>query len=166
MVQWEKDYVQNIITGKYMAFDSASSIYYPIQDYELKQLKETGRIEEFNKQFVWLYALPEKGRQQFVKSYDSKRMRVYYLSTGLESSALDELQALLEEINLHEEYFLRDRDGFIVILGQNGKPFETVAEAENAEKKLQTKAPDVFGDLIIGFVETKPQNYYSTTIHV
>ena len=158
VVQWDPKYVQELLTGQYRAYEHKSDFGHPVTDYELKQLKAAGRVEHFNRRYVWLYALPERGRFGTRVMDKANRVRTYYLSTVQPQSYLAEITALLEESGLDGDFLARNRNDFVVILGKNGAPFRTVQEAETAQKTLQTRVPDVFDTLTIAFIETRAKD--------
>lgn len=160
-VQWDSKYVQELLTGHYRAYEHQKDFGHPITDYELKQLKAAGRVEHFNRRYVWLYALPERGRFDLKVMDRANRVRTYYLSTTLSKRDLGGIQSLLDDIGVSEEFLARIRNDFVIILGRNGAPFRTVQEVERAQDKLQSRAPEAFQDLTIAFIESKmnsPQN--------
>ncbi len=155
VVQWEPNYVQELLSGRYRAYEHKTDFGHPISDYELKQLKAAGRVEHFNRRYVWLYALPERGRFKVKTLEKSSRVRTYYLSTTLPGNHLPEIQALLKELELDQELLARNRNDFVVILGKNGAAFRSLGEAERAQVVLQERAPEAFKNLTVAFTETK-----------
>ncbi|RMG82735.1 MAG: hypothetical protein D6712_14140, partial [Chloroflexi bacterium] len=155
VVQWEPNYVQELLSGRYRAYEHKTDFGHPISDYELKQLKAAGRVEHFNRRYVWLYALPERGRFKVKTLEKSSRVRTYYLSTTLPGNHLPEIQALLKELELDQELLARNRNDFVVILGKNGAAFRSLGEAERAQVALQERAPEAFKNLTVAFTETK-----------
>ena len=155
VVQWEPKSVQELLSGRYRAYEHQRDFGHPINDYELKQLKAAGRIEHFNRRYVWLYALPERGRFGTRVLDKANRVRTYYLSTTLPRSQLANIETLLQNLGLAGEFLARNRNDFVIILGRNGAPFRTVQEAEQAQKILRARAPEVFQDLTLAFIETK-----------
>lgn len=148
------------MTGAYRPFDYKSDFAHPITDYELAQLKMAGRVEHYTRHFVWIYALPERGRFRAKTMDRGDRIRVYYLSTGMPRSKISTVQSAFQSSGLADDFLPRSRDGFIVILGKNGAPFRSVRDAEIAQKRVRTRVPEVFTDLSIGFVETKATEKY------
>ncbi len=163
VVQWEGKNVQELLTGQYRPYVHQSDFGHAINDYELKQLKSAGRVEHFNQQYVWLYALPERGRFGTKIIGRGDRVRTYYLSTKLPKSQLINIAATLKELNLANEFLARSRNDFVVILGKDGVPFRSVQEADAGQRKLQVRAPQVFGDLSVAFIETKIKQLRATS---
>jgi CheY-like chemotaxis protein len=158
VVQWEEKQVQELLTGRYRPYDHKKDFGHPITDYELGQLKSAGRVEHHTRTYVWLYALPEKGRFGPAKTMDrGDRIRVYYLTSTLPKSQLTNVQSLLTNLQLGEEFLARSRNGLIVVLGKNGLPFRHLKDAEKAQKLLEAKSPDMFAQLAVAFVETKAE---------
>jgi len=155
VVQWGETQVQDLLSGRYRAFDY-HDFGHSITDYELSQLKAAGRVEHYNRNYVWLYALPEQGRFAELKTQDRSRNRVrsYYLNTTLPSSQLETIQSLLNSLGMAEEFLARVRGDLVVILGKNGAPFAQLTDAENAQKLLVSKAEDTFRDTAVAFIES------------
>lgn len=165
VVQWEEKQVQELLTGRYRAYNHLSDFGHPITDYELKQLKAAGRVEHHTQSYVWLYSLPEKGRFGQIKTLGrGDRIRVYYLSSTLPKTQLASVQSLLVNLGLTEDFLARSRNGLIVVLGRNGLPFRHLKDAEKAQKILETKAPDVFINLAVAFIETKADFRQQTSL--
>lgn len=159
VVRWDENQVQELMTGSYRIFDPSKDYGHAITDYELRQLKAAGCVEHFTRHFVWLYALPERGRLR-ARTMGNDRQRAYYLSTALSQTHLGQVERFLQQMQLDSDFFARVREGFVVILGKNGGPFRDVRDAEIALKKLQNKAPNLFQGLSIAFIETKILNPY------
>ena len=169
VVQWDEARVQELLTGRYRAYGDGD-FGHAISDYELNQLKASGRVEHFNRQYVWLYALPEAGRfdhDSKTPSYARNRVRSYYLNTTLPKERLEEIQTLLTALELHDKFFARTRNDLVTILGQNGAPFRNLQDAELAQKQLIAKAPAVFQPSAIAFIETSDStnSYKQQTEH-
>jgi CheY-like chemotaxis protein len=156
VVQWESSSVQELLSGRYRPYEHMKDFGHPVTDYELKQLKASGRVEHFNRNSVWLYALPEAGRFGNIKTLDrGDRVRVYYLSSRLSKSELPQVQSRLAELGLANDFLARSRNKMVVVLGKNGMPFRHLQDAEKAQRLLEASAADIFHDLAIAFVETK-----------
>jgi CheY-like chemotaxis protein len=153
VVQWDEKRVQELLTGRYRPYVD-TDFGHAITDYELNQLKAAGRVEHYNRQYVWLYALPEAGRYNNEARNHYTRIRSYYLNTTLPKSRLDEVQALLRAMELDGEYLARARSDLVAVLGKNGAPFHNLQEAETAQKHLMARAPAIFEHSAIAFVET------------
>ncbi len=156
VVQWEASSVQELLSGRYRPYEHMKDFGHPITDYELNQLIAAGRIEHFDRNTVWLYALPETGRFGNIRTLDrGDRIRVYYLSSNLPKSALAEAQTRLVELGLANDFLARSRNNMVVLLGKNGMPFRHLQDAEKAQRLLESRVADIFHDLAIAFVETK-----------
>lgn len=155
VVQWDENRVQELLSGRYRNFVWAD-FGHAITDYELKQLKAAGRVEHYNRNYVWLYALPETGRlNRQIKTLDRPRnsVRTYYLTTSLPKSQLENVRALLKTIGQGDELYARERDGVLVVFGKQGAAFRRLADVEQAQKLLREKDSALFGDAAIAFVE-------------
>ncbi|MEQ8674410.1 MAG: response regulator [Aggregatilineales bacterium] len=164
VVQWEDKRVQELLSGKYREFDYRADFGHPITDYELKQLRSSGRVEHYNRNYVWLYPLPESGRfgQRRVLGRGN-RIRAFYLSTPFAKTQLNMIQSVLGEVGVSEQLSARTRDEVVVILDKGGVPFRTPEDAEQAQDVLKTKSPGLFSELVTAFVETSRQRVSSGT---
>ena len=166
IVQWDENRVQELMSGRYRPYQS-DDFGHAITDYELNQLKAAGRVEHYNKYFVWLYALPDNARVQLEpKSHDGRqdRVRTYYLNTTLPKSHMQNVETLLRELGVADDFLARIRGDLVVILGRNGVPFRYLTDAEKAQKQLQASAA-VFKEMVIAFVEAPVEDggYHSQT---
>lgn len=155
VVQWDEQRVQELLSGHYRDYED-HDFGYAITDYELNQLQAAGRVEHYNHQHIWLYALPERDRQQLNDYQDSLRQRVrsYYLNTTLPASRLPDVEAMLDELGLADEFLARVRGDLIAVLGKNGAAFQQLNDAERAQKQLVARASTLFEHTAIAFVET------------
>lgn len=154
VVQWDEKRVQELLNGRYREFDE-HDYRADISDYELSQLQAAGRIEHYDAQSVWLYSLPELDSVE-VDDYDTNRSRVrsFYLNTTLPGSLLEDVQSRLQNLQLADEFLARVRGDLVAILGKNGAPFHHLKVAERAQRQLMSRAPDIFQNTAIAFVET------------
>lgn len=163
VVQWGESRVQELLTGRYRSYKD-SDFGHAITDYELNQLKAAGRVEHYNRQYIWLFALPETGRFDHLKSGapNHNRVRSYYLNTTLPKSRLEEIETLLTATGLDADFLARSRGDLIAILGKNGATFRDLQEAELAQKHLIANAPAVFRHTAVAFIETtdSPNHYH------
>ncbi|MBZ0295462.1 MAG: response regulator [Anaerolineae bacterium] len=155
VVQWGEMRVQELLTGRYRTYHD-HDFSHAITDYELAQLKVAGRVEHYNRQYVWLYALPESGRFDHLHELENRhrRVRSYYLNTTLPKARLEEIQTLLTAAALDDDFLARVRGDVIAILGKNGAPYHNLQDAELAQKYLVARAPAVFQHTAVAFVET------------
>jgi CheY-like chemotaxis protein len=159
VVQWDETRVQDLLSGQYRNY-SDHDFGHVITDYELNQLKAAGRVEHFNRQYVWLYALPEHGRFPGEHEFaGAPRVRSYYLNTTLPASNLERVEQELARLNLQDKFLARVRGDLVAILGKNGAPFRQLKDAERAQKFLSTRETDVFGSTAIAFIETADRDY-------
>jgi CheY-like chemotaxis protein len=152
VVQWTETTVQELLTGAYRPF-SASDFGRPISDDELEQLKNAAQIEQFNRQYVWLYAMPESHRFDLHTYEGPTRQRVFYLNTTLPLDRLDDVRAAIARINQNETLSAVAHDEMIAVLGKDGKPFAQIGDAETAGKRLSEIAPELFSMAAVAFVE-------------
>lgn len=160
VVQWDEGRVQDLLSGHYRKIDD-NDYGHAITNYELNQLKAAGRVEHYDQRYVWLYALPEKGRfNQELKTYAaSNRVRSYYLNTTLPGTRLREVEQALSSSGLDQEYLARERDGLVAVLSKNGAPFPHLGDAERAQKHLIARFPDLLQHTAIAFIETNSDSY-------
>jgi CheY-like chemotaxis protein len=154
VVQWGETHVQDLLSGRYRSYEQ-NDFGHAITDYELNQLKAAGRVEHYNRNYVWLYALPEQGRFNELKTQErsNQRVRSYYLNTTLPKSQFEDVQSCLNANGLGEDFLARVRGDLVVVLGKNGAPFPQLTDAEIAQKQLLAKAPELFRDTAVAFVE-------------
>lgn len=160
VVQWDENRVQELLSGRYRSFDD-HNFGHAITDYELNQLKVAGRVEHFNRQYVWLFALPETGRydvnvRTLHRSHD--RLRVYYLNTTLAPDQLSAVEERLQVARLTEYFLARVRGGVVTVLGRNGAPFRQLTDAERAQKRLVAEDPVLFRHMAVAFIETSNED--------
>jgi CheY-like chemotaxis protein len=160
VVQWGETHVQDLLSGRYRTF-AYNDFGHSITDYELNQLKSAGRVEHYNRNYVWLYSLPEQGRFAEVKTQERtpNRVRSYYLNTTLPKSQLESIQSLLTSLGMADDFLARVRSDLVVVLGKNGAPFPQLIDAETAQKQLVARAPDEFRDTAIAFIEVAANNH-------
>jgi len=157
VVQWDESRVQDILTGHYRSLRD-DGFGHAISDYELNQLISAGRVEAYNQNWVWLYSLPEPNRYQTELRTQERvpdRFRAFYLNTTLPNSQLDDVSSLLVSLGLGEDFSAQGRGGLVVIAGRDGHPFLHFKEAEQVQKKLAVRAPDMFHDSAIAFIEIR-----------
>jgi CheY-like chemotaxis protein len=158
VVQWDESRVQDLLTGAYCEY-RYEDMGHPITDYELNQLKSAGRVEHFNRSYVWLYALPEAGRFSYLKilQHSHGYVRRYYLNTMLLPADLSQAKHAMEGAHLMGKYAPYVRGEHIAIGDKDGMLFQTLEAAENAQRQLQNAVSATLGDLVVAFVEVKQQ---------
>lgn len=144
-VQWEEKRIQELLSGKYRIFHT-EQVTDPISDYELKQLVEAGVVDLFDEELVYLSPLPNVVAHEPTRSY--------YLNTTLGKAELKAVEHVLNTAQLQDEFSVRIRQGFVVLWGANGVAFTSFDVAERAREILSAKAPELFSNLIVAFVET------------
>jgi CheY-like chemotaxis protein len=156
VVQLSEHRVQDLLSGQYLPLTDRD-FGHTITDFELNQLKNAGLVEDFNRNYVWLYRLPEPHQ------YDSKvktqerihnRVRTYYINTMLPKSQLDIVQALLTAVGLAEDVTPQSHGDQVVIAGRNGIAFSQLQDAEDIQKQLVAKAQNLFKNSAVAFTET------------
>jgi CheY-like chemotaxis protein len=154
VVQWDAQHVQDLLTGRYRHYDSRS-YGRPIADRDLEQLKQAGCVEHYDRQFVWLFAQPEKGRFEGLTTQEQmlSRIRSYYLNTMRPASDREALQAKLDSAGLEDAFTLREIEGGLAVFGQKGKPFIQLKDAEAGQRQLRQVDPELFGGTAVAFIE-------------
>ncbi len=141
VVQWSENRVQEITTGRYREYNP-NHFGRRLSDYELDRLAEIQIIEHYNRQYIWLYALPEGGRFDGLNTKESAMPRYYYLNTTLPVEKLDDVRAALVSSGLGESGAeAHDRDQIIAITGEDGLLFPTLEVAENALQMIVEQVP-------------------------
>jgi len=158
VVQWTETSVQNVLTGRYQEY-VLRDFGHRITDHELEQLKTSGVIEDYDQAYIWLYALPEDSRFGGLHTIQqtSNRVRAYYINTTLPADRLDELQERLSGLNLGDSFFACEHEGLIAVLAGDTMPFNSLKDAENAQRKLQSQLPDLLENAALAFVENETQ---------
>jgi CheY-like chemotaxis protein len=160
VVQWDESRVQDILSGQYRSLHD-DGFGHAISDYELDQLKSAGRVEFYNRGWVWLYALPEPHRFQAelkTQEFVADRVRAFYLNTTLPNSQIENIRLLLHDLGLGEDFSVLGRAGLVAVAGRDGNPFLHFKEAEQIQKQLTVKAPDMFRDSAIAFIEMRQED--------
>ncbi len=147
VVQWEINQVQDLLSGRYHAYDE-TKFEEPIEDWELNQLKIKGVVHQYDNDFVYLCPLPNMGVPSAVT-------RAYYLNTGLETTQFKQVEQALRSANLAQRFSARMQTEFVVIRGANGLAFANFDEAERAREILVQQVPECCLECVVAFVETK-----------
>lgn len=154
VVQWQEKKVQELLSGHYRDYDHQQEFGHAITDWELKQLKSSGRVEHFNRTYVWLYPLPEAGRFGHRRVLGrGNRIHVYYLATPYPAARLNDVQAVLENIGIVDHFRATTREGSVILVKGEGDLFTEAEEARQAQQFLYANAPKVFGELVVAFLE-------------
>lgn len=146
VVQWEANQVQELLTGRYRVYET-HRFGSAITDWELKQLKDSGLVEHYDADLVYLCPLPNL-------SASSASQRAFYLNTGLEAHEARRVEEALREKGLDGKYSVRRQTEFVIIRGTNGTAFLTFDEAERAREFLAINVPEVCSQCVVAFVET------------
>lgn len=158
VVQWTETSVQNLLTGAYLEY-KLRDFGHRITDHELEQLKTSGVIEDYDQAYIWIYALPEDNRFGALHTIEqtSSRARAYYINTTLPADKLAEVQERLDSLDLADSFFACEHEGLIAVLGGDTMPFNSLKDAENAQRKLQTQLPDLLENAALAFIENETQ---------
>lgn len=115
-------------------------------DEELTLLRDEGLITNFDAMTVWV-AEKKKGR----------RVRYYYLDTGLPPSYLELVRNWLADVALLNKYRPEVRVGRVAILSYSGDPFANLNDAEGALMILQQALGKHLPELTINNLEVNPR---------
>lgn len=156
VVQWDETLVQDLLTGRYRRYSYQLFGHY-ITDYELNQLKSAGRVEHFNRHYVWLYALPERTRFSQLKPFEraQNRLRAYYLSTSLPADQCERAAQTLHSLGLAEQCCAKAHGERVIIVGTDGLPVSELRTIERLQKQLRTRASNMFHDAVVAFVDVQ-----------
>lgn len=154
VVQLSESRVQDLLTGQFLTLRD-ENYGHGINDYELNQLKVAGRVEHYNRNYVWLNALPEPHTYEKRTTQERlpDRARFYYINTTLPKSKINVIQGMLAGLGLSDNVLAVDRGDLVAILGKSGKPFAELNEAETIQKELTSRAPHLFEKSVIAFIE-------------
>jgi len=147
--------LQDLLSGQFRELDD-TGFGHPIADYELNQLKLAGIVEDFNRQFVWLLSLAEPhlvNPDLHTIEAIADRQRVYYLNTTLPKSQADKVRALLVGIGLGDDLTVDVRGEQVMVFSRRGRPFKQLREAEEWQKKIRARVPNMFSQTVIAFTE-------------
>ncbi len=158
VVQWMETSVQDLQSGAYREYQ-LRDFGHRITDSELDQLKTAGVIEDYDQAYVWIYALPEDKRFGDMRTLEQppSRARSYYINTTLPADKLIDLKTRFEALELGEAFCACEHEGLIAVLGKDAVPFNTLKAAENAQRKLQQRAPDLFENAAVAFTENESE---------
>src|SRR6187551_2881135 len=91
VVQWEENRVQALLSGRYHAY-SDDQFGTSINDYELHQLKNSGVVDDYDEELVYL--------APSISANASTPNRSFYLNTTLHKSQMESVRVALEQQNL------------------------------------------------------------------
>ncbi len=158
VVQWQDKRVQELLTGHYRDYEHRTDFGHAITDWELKQLQSGGRVEHFNRSYVWLYPLPESGRFGRRRVLGrGNRVRDYYLRTPYPAASVSDISKVLDQIGIGDRFKAIVREGIVILVKNEGELFDKAEEAQQAQQFLYANAPRAFGDLTVAFLD-RPAN--------
>lgn len=152
VVRWSDTLVQDLVSGHYRPYEKRD-FGAPITDFELKQLMAVGVVRAFDRDHVKLNALPDRYKDVQLSVWEQQRKRSYYLNTLLAGSYADYVAQCLAELGLQDDFYVRVRDDFVILWAHLGKAFPKFDEAEKARHLLLNKHPQLFGQVVVAFVE-------------
>ncbi len=144
VVQWEENRVQGLLNGRYYTYH-ADQFGTAISDYELTQLRNSGVVDDFDDELVYL----SSGSSIMTQA----PTRTYYLNTTLPKSERDYVENALRAAALLDRYSVRIQQTFVIIRGPAGIPFRSFDDAERARESLSLQLPELLQGLIVAFVE-------------
>lgn len=154
VMQWMETSVQDLLTGVYYDY-KPRDFGHRITDHELDQLKTAGVVEDFDQAYIWVYALPEEKRFSSMRTLDQShnRARNYYINTTLPAQKLNEVQGCVDKLGWTDSYCVCVHDGLVAVLGKDAVPFNSLKDAESAQRKLQTQIPELLDNAALAFTE-------------
>jgi CheY-like chemotaxis protein len=155
-VMWDSNRVQDVLTGAYRDL-RPGEVGQPAGDAELTSLIAAGRVEYFNRAFVWLYALPESNRYPHTPHTQERipgRVRLYYLNTTLPADQLEAVQGALDQLKLAEQMTAQLKDDRVVISPHHHHRLEDARQAEHIQQELARIDESLFGAAVVAFYET------------
>jgi hypothetical protein len=144
VVQWEENRVQGLLNGRYFIYEP-EQFGTAISDYELTQLRNSGIVDDFDDELVYL----SSGSSLMTQS----PTRTYYLNTTLPKSKRDYVENALRAAALLDRYSVRVQQTFVIIRGPAGIPFQSFDDAERARENLSSLLPELLQHLVVAFVE-------------
>ncbi len=155
VVQWTDTSVQDLLTGQYRDYKPIEFGHRMIDD-ELERLKDASVIEDFDHAYVWIYALPEEHRFATQRTQQSRfqRTRAYYINTTLPASHLGDVQALFDESGFADDYCACEHEILVAVVGRDTLPFNSLHDAESAQRKLNQQFPDLLQNAVVAFTES------------
>jgi CheY-like chemotaxis protein len=154
----------DLLTGELVSLDGSHSGR-PLTDPELEQLRAAGRVEHYNRVYVWLLGLPEPHiYDPSLASGERKRpgVRMYYLDTHLLPSSLDMVNNIFHEQNVAESLTTEILDGRIVVKGEDQALFPSFDTAQAACRWLVEVSP-LFENSSVAFTLVDPRE--SALVH-
>jgi len=161
VIQWAERKVQDIMTGQFRKFNYTEDYGHAIMDGELYKLKAAARVEHFNRRYIWIFALPERGRyDKELKTLERNpnRIRAFYITTPLPKSQLDNVQAILPSLNLTQLIQAKIQNDQVAIFGDANQPFYLLQDVEDVIQRLLEGAPDVFAGASVAMFEMAVNN--------
>lgn len=161
VVQLSENRAQDLLTGQFYTLDD-NNYGHAITDYELNQLKVGGRVEHYNRTYVWLYMLPEPHQYNpkiKIQERVADRVRSYYINTMLPKSQLEIVRAMLRAVGLGDDVTPECRDERVVITGKDGVAFAHLKDAEEIQQRLAAKAQNLFKNSAVAFTEMTQTNH-------
>lgn len=155
VVQWMESSVQDLMTGAFYDY-KPRDFGHRITDHELDQLQTAGVIEDFDQAYIWVYALPEEKRFGALRTMEqspNSRSRSYYINTTLSGDKLSEVQRCLDDRGMSPNYCVCMHEGVVAVLGKDAMPFNSLKDAETAQRKLQTQIPELLDNAALAFTE-------------
>ena len=144
VVQWEVNRVQDLLSGRYYSY-SDTNFGNAITDYELKQLQNSGIVEDYDEELVYL--------SRTVNTSPHAPLRTYYLNTTLPKKQMGQVRQALDSMGFLDRFSVRVQEIFVIIRGPSGVAFHSYEDAERAREFLVEQIPELLGDMVVAFVE-------------
>lgn len=153
VVQLRSDQGEDLLTGQIIRLEE-STFGHAITDGELDQLKASGRVEHYDRSFVWVLGLPEPHRYDpSIHDPDSLAnvVRAYYVDTLLPETELSRFRNWIAKTQLRQVVDVRA--GHLILKDADGSFFAGFAEADSACQAIRELAGEALADAEVAFTE-------------
>lgn len=165
VVQLRSDQGEDLLTGRIIRLEE-SVFGHAITDGELDQLKASGRVEHYNRSFVWVLGLPEPHRYDpNIHDPDSLAnvVRAFYVNIPLPESELSRFRNWLAKAQLQQSPVVDVRAGRLILKSADGNYFADFAEADSVCQAIRDLAGDALADAEVAFTEIHAEE--NTLVH-
>ncbi len=165
VVQLRSDQGEDLLTGQIIRLEEGL-FGHAITDGELDQLKASGRVEYYNRSFVWVLGLPEPHRYDpNIHDPDSLAdvVRAYYVDTLLPGSELSRFRNWIAKAQLNQSPVVDVRAGHLILKDADGSYFADFTAADSLCQTIRELAGDSLADAEVAFTEIRADE--NTLVH-
>ncbi|MBL8156422.1 MAG: response regulator [Anaerolineae bacterium] len=165
VVQLRSDQGEDLLTGRVIRLEE-NVFGHAITDGELDQLKTSGRVEHYNRSFVWVLGLPEPHRYDpNIHDPDSLAnvVRAYYVDTPLPESELSRFRNWIAKAQLGQSPVVDVRAGRLILKDADGSYFVDFTEADSVCQTIRELAGEALADAEVAFTEIHAEE--NTLVH-